>query len=52
MRLGLVVEASGEELVARNMKVPMHEPVNPATSPGRLVHPIDANGVMVESVAR
>ena len=46
------VEASGKELVARGMTVLMRDPVNADASPRWLVHPKDANGVMVESVAR
>ncbi len=45
------VEKSGEELVARGMTVLMRDPVDAAASPRWLVHPKDANGVMVESVA-
>jgi methylmalonyl-CoA/ethylmalonyl-CoA epimerase len=46
------VEASGRELAARGMNVLMREPVSPGDSPRWLVHPGDANGVMVESLAR
>ncbi len=48
------VEASGRELVARGMTVLMRDPVdaNADASTRWLVHPKDANGVMVESVAR
>jgi hypothetical protein len=46
------VEASGKELEARGMTVLMRDPVDPGDSPRWLVHPKDANGVMVESVAR
>lgn len=46
------VEASGKELVARGMTVLMRDPVDADASPRWLVHPKDANGVMVESVAR
>ncbi len=45
------VEASGRELVARGMTVLMRDPVDGDTSPRWLVHPKDANGVMVESIA-
>ena len=46
------VEASGKELAARGMTVLMRDPVDAAASTRWLVHPKDANGVMVESVAR
>lgn len=46
------VAASGEELVARGMKVLMRDPIDADASPRWLVHPRDANGVMVEAVAR
>jgi methylmalonyl-CoA/ethylmalonyl-CoA epimerase len=46
------VEASGRELAARGMTVLMREPVEAGASPRWLVHPKDANGVMVESVSR
>lgn len=46
------VEASGRELVARGMNVMMREPVSDGDSARWLVHPKDANGVMVESIAR
>jgi methylmalonyl-CoA/ethylmalonyl-CoA epimerase len=46
------VEASGQELAARGMTVLMREPVEAGASPRWLVHPKDANGVMVESVSR
>ena len=46
------VEASGKELEARGMTVLMRDPVDPGDSPRWLVHPKDANGVMVESLAR
>jgi methylmalonyl-CoA/ethylmalonyl-CoA epimerase len=45
------VEASGKELVARGMTVLMREPVGPDASARWLVHPKDASGVMVESIA-
>jgi catechol 2,3-dioxygenase-like lactoylglutathione lyase family enzyme len=41
---------AGDE--ARGMTVLMRDPVDPGDSPRWLVHPKDANGVMVESVAR
>ncbi len=46
------VEASGKELAERGMTVLMRDPVDANASPRWLVHPKDANGVMVESVAR
>ncbi len=46
------VEASGKELVGRGMTVLMRDPVDADASPRWLVHPKNANGVMVESVAR
>ncbi len=46
------VEASGKELVGRGMTVLMRDPVDADASPRWLVHPKDAYGVMVESVAR
>jgi methylmalonyl-CoA epimerase len=46
------VAASGQELVKRGMTVLMRDPVDPGSSARWLVHPKDANGVMVESVAR
>lgn len=46
------VEASGKELEARGMTVLMRDPVDAHSSPRWLVHPKDANGVMVESLAR
>ncbi len=45
------VEASGKELVARGMRVLMRDPIDADASPRWLVHPKDANGVMVEAVA-
>ncbi len=45
------VEASGKELVARDMTVLMRDPISADASARWLVHPKDANGVMVESVA-
>ena len=46
------VEASGKELTARGMRVIMRDPVDADALPRWLVHPKDANGVMVESIAR
>ncbi len=46
------VESSGKELAARGMTVLMRDPVDAAASTRWLVHPKDANGVMVESVER
>ncbi len=46
------VDASGRELADRGMTVLMRDPVNAEASNRWLVHPKDANGVMVESVAR
>jgi methylmalonyl-CoA/ethylmalonyl-CoA epimerase len=46
------VAASGRELAERGMTVLMREPVDAGSSARWLVHPKDANGVMVESVAR
>lgn len=46
------VKSSGEELVARGMNVIMRDPVSAGDSPRWLVHPKDANGVMVESITR
>jgi hypothetical protein len=45
------VEASGQELVDRGMTVLMRAPIDADASPRWLVHPKDANGVMVESIA-
>jgi methylmalonyl-CoA epimerase len=45
------VEASGKELAARGMRVMMRDPVDTAASPRWLVHPKDANGVMVEALS-
>lgn len=45
------VEASGKELVARGMTVLMRDPIDADASPRWLVHPKDANGIMVESIA-
>ncbi len=45
------VEASGQELVARGMRVLMRDPIDANASLRWLVHPKDANGVMIESIA-
>ena len=44
------IEASAQELEARGMTVMMRDPVGPGAHPRWLVHPKDANGVMVESI--
>ena len=46
------VEASGKELVARGMTVLMRDPIDADASPRWLVHPKDANRVMVEALSR
>ncbi len=46
------VEASGKELVARGMTVLMRDPIDADASGRWLVHPKDANGIMVESITR
>lgn len=46
------VEASGEALRGRGMTVLMRDPTEPGASARWLVHPKDANGVMVEAVKR
>ena len=46
------VEGSGKELETRNMRILMREPTEAGASARWLVHPKDANGVMVESVKR
>ncbi|MBT3533746.1 MAG: hypothetical protein HN478_07700 [Rhodospirillaceae bacterium] len=46
------VEGSGKELEAAGMTVLMRDPTEPGASARWLVHPKDANGVMVESVKR
>ena len=46
------VEASGKALSDRGMTVLMREPTDPGASARWLVHPKDANGVMVEAVKR
>ena len=45
------VEASGKELKDRGMTVLMREAIDADSAPRWLVHPKDANGVMVESIA-
>ena len=45
------VEASGKELTARDMTVLMREPISAEASTRWLVHPKDANGVMVEALS-
>ena len=45
------VEASGKELVARDMTVLMRDPIGAEASVRWLVHPKDANGVMVEALS-
>ncbi len=45
------VEASGRDLVERGMRVIMRDPVDADASPRWLVHPKDANGVMVEALS-
>ena len=46
------VPASGKELAARGMRVIMREPLDANAAPRWLVHPKDANGVMVEAISR
>jgi methylmalonyl-CoA/ethylmalonyl-CoA epimerase len=45
------VEGSGKELVDRGMTVLMRDPIDADAAPRWIVHPKDANGVMVESIA-
>jgi len=45
------VEASGKELLGRGMRVLMRDPIDAAASHRWLVHPKDANGVMVEALS-
>jgi methylmalonyl-CoA/ethylmalonyl-CoA epimerase len=45
------VEASGKELLGRGMTVLMRDPIDAAASRRWLVHPKDANGVMVEALS-
>ncbi len=46
------VPGSAQELKDRGMTVLMRDPTDPGANPRWLVHPKDANGVMVESVDR
>jgi methylmalonyl-CoA/ethylmalonyl-CoA epimerase len=46
------VEGSGRELTDRGMTVMMRDPISETASKRWLVHPKDANGVMVESLSR
>ena len=46
------VEGSGKELESLNMGILMREPTEAGASARWLVHPKDANGVMVEAVKR
>ncbi len=46
------VPASGKELEARGMRVIMREPLDANAAPRWLVHPKDANGVIVEAISR
>lgn len=46
------VEASGEALSERGMRVLMREPIEAAAGPRWLVHPKDAHGVLVEALTR
>ncbi|MBL6953280.1 MAG: VOC family protein [Alphaproteobacteria bacterium] len=46
------VEGSGKALRDRGMTVLMRDPTEPGASPRWLVHPKDANGVMVEALKR
>ncbi len=45
------VQASAGELDARGMRVLMRDPVDADAQPRWLVHPKDANGIMVEAIA-
>jgi len=45
------VEGSGKELVDRGMTVLIRDAIDADSEPRWLVHPKDANGVMVESIA-
>jgi len=45
------VDASGKELLARGMTVMTRAPIDAAASSRWLVHPRDANGVMVEALS-
>jgi methylmalonyl-CoA/ethylmalonyl-CoA epimerase len=44
------VKASGKELEAAGLSVMMRDPVDEAAGPRWLVHPRDANGVLVEAI--
>ena len=46
------VEGSGKELEARGIKVLMRELTTPDASARWLIHPKEANGVMIETVKR
>jgi methylmalonyl-CoA/ethylmalonyl-CoA epimerase len=46
------VPGSAQELIDRGMTVLMREPMEAGAPPRWLVHPKDANGVMVESIDR
>ena len=46
------VEATGGELAARGMRVLMREPIEARASRRWLIHPKDANGVMIEALSR
>ena len=46
------VEGSGKELESLNMGILMREPTEAGASARWLVHPKDANGVIVEAVKR
>lgn len=45
------VEASGKELAGRGMRVMLRDPIDAAASARWLVHPKDANGIMVEALS-
>ena len=44
------VSASGKELADAGLSVMMREPINEEAGPRWLVHPRDANGVLVEAI--
>ena len=44
------VRASGEELSEAGLSVMMRDPINAEAGPRWLVHPRDANGVLVEAI--
>jgi methylmalonyl-CoA/ethylmalonyl-CoA epimerase len=46
------IEGSATELRESGMTVLMRDPTEPGASPSWLVHPKDANGVMVEAIKR